>query len=68
MELFRPSPTETHCPYKGTATYWTAVIGDTVVEDVAWMYRYPLPESQKIAGLVAFYPDKAQITVDGESV
>jgi uncharacterized protein (DUF427 family) len=25
----------------------------------------PLPESQKIAGLISFYPDKVNIYVDG---
>lgn len=63
LDRLRPSPTVTHCPYKGAATYWSAVVDDTVTEDVAWMYRYPLPESQKIAGLVCFYPDRTTISV-----
>jgi hypothetical protein len=28
-------------------------------------YRTPLPESQKIAGLIAFYNEKLDIYVDG---
>jgi uncharacterized protein (DUF427 family) len=35
-------------------------------EDVAWTYRSPLAESQKVAGLVAFYNDRVDLTVDGE--
>ena len=33
--------------------------------DVAWSYRTPLPESQKIAGLISFYPEKVDLYVDG---
>ncbi len=39
--------------------------GDNIHEDLAWSYRTPLPESQKIAGLVAFYNEKVDIYVDG---
>jgi Domain of unknown function (DUF427) len=34
-----------------------------VHEDLAWSYRTPLPESQKIAGLIAFYNEKVDIYV-----
>ncbi|MQA16494.1 MAG: DUF427 domain-containing protein [Pseudonocardiaceae bacterium] len=34
-ELFRSSKTRTHCPYKGTATYWSVVVGRTGHEDLA---------------------------------
>jgi uncharacterized protein (DUF427 family) len=40
--------------------------GDGVPEDLAWSYRTPLPESQKIAGLVAFYNENVDIYLDGE--
>ena len=65
MDLLRPSATQSHCPYKGTATYWTVDTGRAVHEDLAWMYRTPLPESQKIAGLVCFYNEKVDTYVDG---
>ena len=42
------SPTTSYCPYKGTASYWSAVVGDTTVADVAWSYEDPLPESLPI--------------------
>jgi uncharacterized protein (DUF427 family) len=66
MDLLRPSGSHTSCPYKGTAEYWSVVIGDTVHEDLVWCYRTPLPESQKIAGLAAFYNEKVDVFVDGE--
>jgi hypothetical protein len=33
-------------------------------EDLLWIYRTPLPESQKIAGLVSFYNEKVDLYVD----
>jgi uncharacterized protein (DUF427 family) len=66
MELLRPSATETHCPYKGTATYWSLHTGERVYGDYVWIYRFPLPESQKIAGLASFYNEKVDIYVDDE--
>ena len=65
QELFEPSDTETHCPYKGTAGYWSVRVGDTLHKDLVWIYRAPFPESQKIAGLAAVYNEKADIYLDG---
>jgi uncharacterized protein (DUF427 family) len=53
-DLLQPSTTSTYCNYKGYARYWSAVVGDTVIEDVAWSYPDPLPESLPIAGLFSF--------------
>ncbi len=64
-ELLQPSPTVSHCPYKGTATYWSLEVGGQRYVDHAWTYRTPLPESQKIAGLVSFYNEKVDLFVDG---
>jgi uncharacterized protein (DUF427 family) len=65
MGLLAPTETSSHCPYKGQADYWSLSLGETNVQDVAWSYRTPLPESQKIAGLVCFYPEKVDLYVDG---
>lgn len=66
MDLLRPTETSSHCPYKGTASYWTVDTGQGEHRDVVWMYRYPLPESQKIAGLACFYNEKVDLFIDGE--
>ncbi len=66
MDLLRPSATITHCPYKGAATYWSVDTGRAVHDDLVWIYRAPLPESQKIAGLACFYNEKTDIYLDGE--
>jgi uncharacterized protein (DUF427 family) len=65
MDLLTPTDTRTHCPYKGTAEYWSVDTGTAVHKDVVWGYRAPLPESQKIAGLASFYNEKVDIYVDG---
>jgi uncharacterized protein (DUF427 family) len=66
MDLLVPSDTASHCPYKGQASYWSLTLGEETLRDVAWSYRAPLPESQKIAGLLCFYPDRVDVYVDGE--
>jgi uncharacterized protein (DUF427 family) len=65
MDLLTPSEMVSHCPYKGEAEYWSLRIGDEVLADVAWSYRTPLPESQKVAGLISFYTEKVDLYVDG---
>ena len=65
MDLLRPSATQTHCPYKGTATYWSLDTGERVHSDLVWIYRAPLPESQKIAGFACFYNEKVDLYIDG---
>jgi uncharacterized protein (DUF427 family) len=58
--------TQTLCPYKGvTSQYWSVRVGDAVHSDLAWTYHHPLPAVAAIAGLVAFYNEKVDITVDG---
>jgi uncharacterized protein (DUF427 family) len=65
-DLLKPTDTKTHCPYKGTATYWSVDTGQGPHADLAWAYRAPLAESQKIAGLVCFYDEKADVYLDGQ--
>src|SRR5919199_5083429 len=65
LDLLVPSDTVSHCPYKGRAAYWSVRTPHRLRADLAWSYATPLPESQKIAGLVAFYNEKVDIHVDG---
>lgn len=65
-DVLRPSSSQTHCPYKGAASYFSVEVNGRIYEDLVWIYRTPLPESQKIAGLVSFYNEKVDIYVDGE--
>jgi uncharacterized protein (DUF427 family) len=65
LDLLEPSDKVTHCPYKGQARYWSVRVGDTLHPDLAWSYPTPLPESQKIAGLVACYDEQVDVLLDG---
>ena len=66
MDMLVATPSVSHCPYKGQAEYWSARIGERVVDDVAWSYRTPLPESEKVAGMIAFYDERVDLVIDGE--
>lgn len=63
-DLLTRSDTTSYCNYKGTATYWSATVGDTVVEDVAWSYTDPLPESLPIKGLLSFDSARADVAAE----
>jgi uncharacterized protein (DUF427 family) len=65
MDLMQRGEKVTHCPYKGHAESWSLQAGERLVEDIAWSYPEPLAESQKIAGLMAFYNEKVDLIVDG---
>lgn len=65
MDLLTHTDLETHCPYKGRAEYWSVRAGGGLHEDIAWSYAAPLPESQRIAGLVCFYDERVDVHVDG---
>jgi uncharacterized protein (DUF427 family) len=65
MDLLTRTETVSHCPYKGRAEWWSVQAGGAVHQDLAWSYAAPLPESQKIAGLIAFYDEKVDVYVDG---
>lgn len=56
--------TSSYCPFKGEASYYsvTTTAGDTVA-DAIWTYEQPYPAVAAIAGHVAFYPNKAEITL-----
>jgi uncharacterized protein (DUF427 family) len=58
MGRLAPSRTASRCPFKGDASYFSAVGGPA---DVAWSYEMPVEGAAAIAGHLAFYPDKAEI-------
>src|SRR5262249_53976088 len=66
LDLMHPSDRITHCPYKGAATYLTAEVNGASYPNLVWIYRSPLAESQKIAGMACFYNEKVDLYLDGE--
>jgi uncharacterized protein (DUF427 family) len=59
--------TVTACPYKGrTSGYWSAQTPRQLHPDLAWTYDFPTRELLPIAGLIAFYNERVDLTVDGQ--
>jgi len=62
-----PTGTVTACPYKGmTSGYWSVRAGGTTHADLGWSYDFPTRQLLPIAGLIAFYNEKVDITLDGQ--
>jgi len=66
LDILTPTDTATGCPYKGTARYWSATVEGAEHDDVAWSYPTPLPESAAVAGLVCFYDEMVELTINPE--
>lgn len=64
QDQFTRTDTSTYCPYKGEAGYYSVTTAAGTVEDVIWTYEQPYPAVAEIAGHVAFYPDKAEVSVE----
>ena len=58
LALLERSSTSTYCPYKGDASYFDVVIGGDRRSDAIWTYENAYPAVAKIAGYLAFYPDR----------
>jgi len=68
MERLVPSPHATFCEWKGQASYFDVVVGDTVAEAAAWTYRNPTPAFAAIREHLAFYAQRLDCSVDEEAV
>jgi uncharacterized protein (DUF427 family) len=58
------SSTTTYCPYKGDAAYYSIVTSDGEIADAVWTYEAPYPAVESIAGHVAFYPNRVEISTE----
>jgi uncharacterized protein (DUF427 family) len=64
-DLLSPSDTTTHCPFKGDATYFSA----EGARDAFWVYESPSErDALPIAKLLAPWPGRVEVVVDGEPV
>ena len=50
-----PSSMTSHCPWKGTAGYYSVRVGTSENRDAAWYYAEPKAAAAEIAGRVAFW-------------
>jgi len=54
-EYFKPSDTQTSCPWKGTASYYSLDVNGKKNEDAAWYYPEPKEAAKEIKERVAFW-------------
>ncbi|GAA2871977.1 hypothetical protein Acy02nite_30380 [Actinoplanes cyaneus] len=60
QSLLERTGTQTYCPYKGEAGYYSIKVDDTTVADAIWEYQAPHDAVSQIKGHVAFYPDRVE--------
>ena len=56
--LLERTSTESYCPFKGEASYYSIPVGGTKAVDSVWEYRAPHDAVAEIKNHVAFYPDR----------
>ncbi len=54
-EYIEDSKTESVCPWKGLASYYSLNVNGEVNSDAAWYYPEPSIAAKKIKGYVAFW-------------
>jgi uncharacterized protein (DUF427 family) len=53
----------TTCPWKGQASYFSIRLGDDVLDNAVWSYETPKADVAAIAGHLAFYADRVEVSV-----
>lgn len=59
--FLEPSPSKTHCPYKGDAAYFSIITPAGTIKDAGWSYLNPPESLTAIAGHLAFYIDRVTV-------
>ena len=67
--LLTASATQTYCPFKGDASYYSIALpggqdADGQLTDAVWSYREPYDSVASIAGHIAFYTDRVEVVVE----
>lgn len=67
--VLRRADGSSFCEWKGAATYWDVVVGDSVLPRVGWSYANPTPGFASLRDHIAFYAGPFdRCSVDGETV
>jgi uncharacterized protein (DUF427 family) len=66
MDLLRPTTFHTNCPFKGEASYWSLDVDGETYDGIVWSYEAPTAQAAEVRGMLSFYPDRAEVTVDGQ--
>ncbi|HEY2769958.1 MAG TPA: DUF427 domain-containing protein [Solirubrobacteraceae bacterium] len=62
-----PSEKTSYCPYKGQASYYSVRLADgSLIDDLVWYYPHPLMDAARIEGLVCFFNERVDLSLDGE--
>jgi uncharacterized protein (DUF427 family) len=56
--LLEPTETQSYCPYKGDASYYSIPAGGDKAVDAIWEYKQPREAVAEIKEHVAFYPNR----------
>ena len=67
-DLLRATNSETVCPFKGQASYWSVEVGGETHDDIVWSYESPIPEAEGVTGLMSFYNERVDLVVDGKKL
>ena len=64
QSLLSRTDSHTYCPYKGEASYYSLQTpGGATETDLIWTYDQPYDAVAEIAGHVAFYANRAEVSV-----
>ena len=64
QSLLVRTDSQTYCPYKGDASYYSVQTPDGQTEaDLVWTYEQPYDAVAEIAGHVAFYANRAEVSI-----
>ena len=55
QEFFEESDHHSHCPWKGTASYYDVVVNGQRNENAAWYYPETKDAAKQIKGRIAFW-------------
>jgi len=61
MAFLDASDTSYHCPLKGDACYFSIQTKSELLKDAVWSYQTPLNGAERIAGHLAFDPEKVTV-------
>jgi uncharacterized protein (DUF427 family) len=63
-DLLQRSAKSSYCNYKGFARYWSIALEDLVIDDIAWSYEDPPPESLPIKGFLSFDAERIDVVAE----
>ena len=61
MAFLDASDTQTRCPHKGDASYYSIVAKSGALTDAAWSYEDPIADVAQIKGYLAFAHEKIAV-------